>query len=89
MLNVEYLYCMHRCLRIQDVLSIIFQCLSKASLAQLARTCTTFRDPALNILWRTQYTLLPLLRCLPQDSWAIQDKKFVSNILETQEQCNF
>ncbi|KAJ7127285.1 hypothetical protein C8R43DRAFT_1240431 [Mycena crocata] len=36
-------------------------------LAALARTCKTFRDPALDILWRRQDSLTPAVRCLPGD----------------------
>ncbi|KAK7027639.1 hypothetical protein R3P38DRAFT_946621 [Favolaschia claudopus] len=40
------------------------------SLAALARTCTRFRDPALDLLWREQNTLTNLLRCLgPAHLW--------------------
>ena len=74
---------MHRCLQIQELLSIIFQnvCI-QGTLARLARTCTDFRDPALNVLWHTQNTFLPLFECLPRDAWVIKKKKFVSNNLE-------
>ena len=74
---------MHRCLQIQELLSIIFQnvCIQE-TLARLARTCTDFRDPALNVLWHTQNTFLPLFKCLPRDAWVIKKKKFVSNNLE-------
>jgi hypothetical protein len=74
---------MHRCLRIQELLSIIFRyVLVQETLARLARTCTDFRDPALNELWHTQNTILPLFKCLPRDAWVIKKKKFVSNNLE-------
>ncbi|KAH7911769.1 hypothetical protein BJ138DRAFT_1112953 [Hygrophoropsis aurantiaca] len=40
-------------------------------LATLARTCRALRDPALNVLWRTQYSLVPLLSTLPGDAWEV------------------
>ncbi|KAJ7624435.1 hypothetical protein FB45DRAFT_1060740 [Roridomyces roridus] len=40
-------------------------------LARLARTCTTFVDPALDSLWSFQGTLLHLLRTMPGDLWDI------------------
>jgi hypothetical protein len=43
-----------------------FGCGAK-DLAALARTCKTFRDPALDILWSRQQSLTPALRCLPDD----------------------
>ncbi|KAJ7239891.1 hypothetical protein C8J57DRAFT_1727260 [Mycena rebaudengoi] len=40
------------------------------SLAALARTCKTFRDPALDLLWSHQSnTMMNLLSCMPDDLW--------------------
>ena len=87
---------MHRCLQIQEPLSIVFEYvhiprkaleddpLSASSLARLARTCKAFQDPALDILWHSQYSLVPLLKCLPRDAWAWKEGKFVSNISNNQ-----
>ncbi|EDR11170.1 uncharacterized protein LACBIDRAFT_324746 [Laccaria bicolor S238N-H82] len=63
---------------IQELLSIIFRHYAHRPkmLARLARTCKAFQDPALNILWHTQKTLLPLLKCLPPNAWAIKEGKF-------------
>ena len=84
-------YGMHRCLQIQELLSIVFEYvhvprkaleddpLSASSLARLARTCKAFQDPALDILWHSQDSLAPLLKCLPRDAWAWKEGKFVSN----------
>lgn len=41
----------------------------KHHLLQLAVTCRTFSEPALNALWRTQKSLLPLIETLPEDAW--------------------
>lgn len=38
-------------------------------LLQLAVTCRAFSEPALNALWRTQKSLLPLIETLPEDAW--------------------
>lgn len=38
------------------------------TLAALARTCRTFQDPALNVLWRNQLTLGPLIKTLPKSA---------------------
>ncbi|KAJ7435786.1 hypothetical protein B0H11DRAFT_670908 [Mycena galericulata] len=40
---------------------------NRPALAALARTCTSFSGPALDVLWRTQISLVPLLRCMPED----------------------
>ncbi|KAJ7215635.1 hypothetical protein C8J57DRAFT_1538183 [Mycena rebaudengoi] len=41
----------------------------RRDLAALARTCKTFQDPALDALWRFQYSLFPALQCFPDDLW--------------------
>ncbi|KAJ7664245.1 hypothetical protein B0H17DRAFT_1336744 [Mycena rosella] len=60
---------MHRCLEISEVLRAIFDQLSRRTLASLARTCQGLRDPALDVLWHSQRSLLPLLKCLPPHIW--------------------
>ena len=73
---------MHRYLQIQELLSIFFRYVRiQETLARIARTCTDCQDPALNVLWHTQSTLLPLFECLSQDAWVIKKKKLVSNSL--------
>ncbi|KAI9061692.1 hypothetical protein FKP32DRAFT_1677895 [Trametes sanguinea] len=37
----------------------------KRTLAQLARVCKAFQEPALSVLWRQLHSLFPLLRLLP------------------------
>ncbi|KAJ7211513.1 hypothetical protein C8J57DRAFT_1150661 [Mycena rebaudengoi] len=41
-------------------------------LAVLARTCSTFRGPALDHLWRSS-TLVNLLHCMPADLWVVSE----------------
>ncbi|KAJ6533966.1 hypothetical protein DFH09DRAFT_932442, partial [Mycena vulgaris] len=41
-------------------------------LSALARTCRAFQDPALDILWRNQESLVPLLSCIPFDAWDVK-----------------
>ncbi|KAJ7938654.1 hypothetical protein B0H13DRAFT_1587600 [Mycena leptocephala] len=45
--------------------------LRRRDLSRLARTSTIFLNPALDILWRYQATLLNLLRTMPDDLWDI------------------
>lgn len=48
------------------ILGQIFEHLHpNSTLLDAALTCRTFRDPALNVLWRSLDTLLPLLKLLP------------------------
>ncbi|RPD58120.1 hypothetical protein L226DRAFT_156608 [Lentinus tigrinus ALCF2SS1-7] len=39
------------------------------TLASLARTCRTFLEPTLDMLWRYQMNLGPILRTFPEDVW--------------------
>ncbi|KAJ7432821.1 hypothetical protein B0H11DRAFT_1889680, partial [Mycena galericulata] len=43
------------------------------SLATMARTCKTFRDPALDLLWSSQRTVMNVLDCMPGDIWEWLD----------------
>ncbi|KII86179.1 hypothetical protein PLICRDRAFT_280623 [Plicaturopsis crispa FD-325 SS-3] len=67
---------MNRCLRISDITSLVCSELldahgraSLGDLARLARTCRALCDPALDILWRTLWSLNPLICTLPADLW--------------------
>ncbi|KAF8433365.1 hypothetical protein L210DRAFT_3649820 [Boletus edulis BED1] len=75
---------MHRALHIEEILLNIFgQCYSTSSinrqrppratidLAALVRTCRTFKEPALDVLWTELVNLSPLARCLPEASHRI------------------
>ncbi|KAJ7478201.1 hypothetical protein FB451DRAFT_1365825 [Mycena latifolia] len=62
---------MHRCWTVPEIVDIIFSHISpypfpsrNVTLFRLAITCRAFL-PALDPLWRTQYSLSPLLKCLP------------------------
>lgn len=39
--------------------------------ARLARTCKTLAEPALDVLWKSQHSLSPLVMCLPKDVWEL------------------
>ncbi|KAJ7196883.1 hypothetical protein B0H12DRAFT_637606 [Mycena haematopus] len=41
----------------------------KRTLVALATTAKIFSDPALNILWRRQTSLVPLVKCMPNTLW--------------------
>ncbi|KAF7796420.1 hypothetical protein EIP86_007597 [Pleurotus ostreatoroseus] len=73
----------HSCFAVQEILLQIVEACAQESetkinpflyriyptLASLARTCTITRDPALDRLWRTQYGLQNLIKCLPAVYW--------------------
>ncbi|KAJ7797794.1 hypothetical protein B0H14DRAFT_3546951 [Mycena olivaceomarginata] len=46
---------------------------SAQTLAGLARTCKAFRDPALDLLWKSQCTVMNVLNCMPGDIWKLLD----------------
>ncbi|KAJ7457447.1 hypothetical protein FB451DRAFT_1142682 [Mycena latifolia] len=68
---------MHRCLGILEIIELICEHLEGAYLTQdgrkacaaLARTCKDFHGPALDVLWRIQYTLENIIKCLPSNLW--------------------
>ncbi|KAJ7856550.1 hypothetical protein B0H13DRAFT_1177678 [Mycena leptocephala] len=75
---------MHPALTIAELLPLIFEEIKRRrfssepdlpSLAAVARTCTGFRDPALDILWRRQVTLKNFFSCFPIDAQARVYKK--------------
>ncbi|KAH7906963.1 hypothetical protein BJ138DRAFT_1015319 [Hygrophoropsis aurantiaca] len=69
---------MHPCLKLQEILRIIFEyslLIGKAgnhdapndtsTLAGIARTCRTFQDPALDVLYANLGSIEPLFFCIP------------------------
>jgi hypothetical protein len=69
---------MHHCLSILEILDLICDNLDGSmsvpgpsprlrTLANLARTCTLFSEPALDALWRTQTSLNPLFGVMAAD----------------------
>ncbi|KAG1847611.1 hypothetical protein F4604DRAFT_162400 [Suillus subluteus] len=64
---------MHLCLLPPEILLQIFSIgefyqpiCSRATLASLARTCRTLKEPALDILWKNIVGFKPLIACLPE-----------------------
>jgi hypothetical protein len=39
------------------------------TLLSLARTSRIFSDPALDLIWREQSSLVPLVKCMPDTLW--------------------
>ena len=70
---------MHRAFYVEEILVDIFaHCYAvppnvwpkgRKVLSALARTCKTFKEPALDILWSELSNLGPLVRCLPEASY--------------------
>lgn len=59
---------MYHALEIQEILLNILGHCHLPELSTLARTCHTFKEPALNVLWEELDDLSPLARCLPEVS---------------------
>lgn len=83
---------MHACLlpveTLLDIFTIIHEDSSVDSyptLAALARTCRTFKEPALDTLWKHIHGLEPLISCFPE---GVRNRdvqgKLVSMIFPTQ-----
>jgi hypothetical protein len=68
---------MHKCLEIPEISGLIFDSLlndapsgeSRRTMLALALTCRGFEDIALDVLWHTQTSLVPLIKCTPSDLW--------------------
>ncbi|KAG9312052.1 hypothetical protein JVU11DRAFT_7333 [Chiua virens] len=61
---------MHLVLCLEEILLNIFGHCHDSSLVKLARTCRTFKEPALDVLWNALIDLTPLVRCLPKSLWV-------------------
>ncbi|KZP23761.1 hypothetical protein FIBSPDRAFT_1042618 [Athelia psychrophila] len=70
---------MHQCLATPEIFVIITEMLTADAFAEkkpwvdlvnLATTCHLLSDISLDALWRTQTSLIPLLRTMPSDLWG-------------------
>ncbi|KAJ7113629.1 hypothetical protein C8R44DRAFT_881908 [Mycena epipterygia] len=76
---------MHRSWSVPEITRMIFEQLGSSypgntaaiALYQLASTCHGLSDPALDLLWQTQYGIIPLLKCLPSSVWEVSVGSFV------------
>lgn len=82
--------CMHRCLSILEIVSLVCEDLAVDSssragytaLVNLATTCHFMYEPSMNSLWYGLFNMVPLLRCFPEDLWepdpsAVHARQFV------------
>lgn len=62
----------HQSILISEIVTLIFKNLLRdsdyTSLSRLARSTKSFSEPALDVLWRSQTSLVPLICCLPDDA---------------------
>lgn len=65
---------MHRCLHMPEIISEILDYSHgnyyDRTVANAAMSCKTFLNPGLDILWREQLVLAPLIKCMPSDLWT-------------------
>ncbi|KIK36543.1 hypothetical protein CY34DRAFT_94197 [Suillus luteus UH-Slu-Lm8-n1] len=73
---------MHRALQSEDIIHAILEHIkySSTDLINVAMTCSQLAGPALDILWYEQPSLVPLIMCLPQDTWEVVDQTIVSEV---------
>jgi hypothetical protein len=62
----------HQSILIPEIVTLIFNNLLRdsdyTSLSRLARSTKSFSEPALDLLWQSQTSLVPLICCLPDDA---------------------
>jgi hypothetical protein len=78
---------MHDCLQITEILANIFDSYdddkrSRNTLLHLALVCKIFHEPALDALWRFQWSLLTLVKTFPRDLWdeTVDPETLVRNL---------
>lgn len=73
---------MHRALLVNDIVYTVLQHVKSSATDMIHFACTysALSSPALDILWRVQFNLGPLIMCLPQDTWEIRDNVIVSDL---------
>ncbi|KAJ6454263.1 hypothetical protein C8R47DRAFT_1228763 [Mycena vitilis] len=63
---------MDQALFISEIFALICESSqSKQPLSALAQTCRFFQDQALQALWRDMHSIVPLLKCFPDDLWEV------------------
>ncbi len=58
----------HECLRTADIQALIFNLLTRHDCVQLARTCTSFYNQAMDVIWAEVTSIVPLVKCMPPDA---------------------
>jgi hypothetical protein len=71
---------MHRAFDSEDIVYSVLKYLEPKDLKNMAMTCSRLAGSALDILWSEQSSLVPLIMCLPQDTWEIEDDTIVSEV---------
>lgn len=64
---------MDHCLRIPEVVRIVCDELYGKDAYSMALVARRFVEPALDARWRILYSFVPIVKCLPDDSWTVED----------------
>lgn len=71
---------MHHAFQLDEIVNLITIQVAVTEckdVVKLARACRTLAKPCLDILWSNyQHEFLPLIRCLPQDCFVLDDDGF-------------
>lgn len=63
----------YRCLHVGDIQAEIFKFLNSKDCIPLARTCRSFYEEAMNVIWADVESFIPFVRCMPVDA-VVQSK---------------
>ncbi|KAH9891746.1 hypothetical protein C8Q73DRAFT_792088 [Cubamyces lactineus] len=63
---------MHSIAYISEILTLICEYADYSTLALLARSSRVLHEPAIQVLWKLLPDLSPLIMCLPQDAWELE-----------------
>ncbi|KAG2072793.1 hypothetical protein BDR04DRAFT_1152895 [Suillus decipiens] len=75
---------MHRALQTEDIIYTVLEYLrpSGTDLVNVAMTCRTLGELALDMIWFEQRSLIPLILCLPRDTWEITEDRTINFLRE-------
>lgn len=65
---------MHSCLQVAEIQLKIFNYVSAADGASLARTCRSFYEPGMDAAWKSLAGFAPLVNCISSDLVHVKDR---------------
>ena len=70
---------MNHCIQIPEVVRIICEELDGKDACSMALAAKRFVEPALDVRWRTLTSFTPIVKCLPDDLWAVEEGPWLEN----------
>ena len=64
---------MDHCLQIPEVVRVLCDGLSGKDAYSMAMVARRFVEPALDVRWRDLTSFVPIVKCLPDDLWTVQE----------------